>query len=225
MVGVSEGIGAVSVVDVSADGMTLFVTHRPGDLDESSIEVTELPDRVSVAVRYRTPEYDGPTPGAMVATDPVRLASPLGDRPVLDAASGDRLRVWRRADIRTATYLPPGTAVTDAPADQWTVVAGGDGYHVLIRQDLVGAGERPEPVSIQGDESAVVGAARVRGLPVRVERHVNRSWHPGDPERRWVVLDWTEAGYRFRVSVSRRTVPYDQGALTRQAVQIATGLR
>ena len=78
--------------EIAPDGMSLTVHWDSGGSNKlERIEVTEFPDRVEVGVVEKT--YTGPnTADLRFEQAPAALSAPLGDRAVIDAATGKRMR-------------------------------------------------------------------------------------------------------------------------------------
>ena len=78
--------------EIAADGMSLTVHWESGGSNKlERIEVTEFPDRVEVGVVEQT--YTGAnTADLRFEEAPAALSAPLGDRAVIDAGTGKRMR-------------------------------------------------------------------------------------------------------------------------------------
>jgi alpha-lytic protease prodomain-containing protein len=76
-----------------ADGGSTLVLHwgSSGDAEPGGVELREYPDRVEVGVVERLPS-GGWTDDLVGYTSRVALSAPLGERAVVDAADGERMR-------------------------------------------------------------------------------------------------------------------------------------
>jgi hypothetical protein len=79
-------------VRVSSTGRSLVLlwTHSSGE-ELETVELTEHPDRVEAGVVQRVPYFGGPD-DALRGRTRVQLSQPLGDRRVIDAATGRVIR-------------------------------------------------------------------------------------------------------------------------------------
>ncbi len=124
----------VAVVLLSADGRGLGVAQSGECLGTGELRARETPSAVVLDFRTDPPNRDC-VGGALQTLWSVRLATPLGDRPLLDTnggtGDGGTVPYFRAADLPVAALLPPGFHhAYDAPgylgtssAGQWSPAA------------------------------------------------------------------------------------------------------
>jgi hypothetical protein len=124
----------VTVVLLSADGRGLSVAQSGECLGTGELRARETRSTVVLDFRTDPPNRDC-VGGAQQTVWSVRLATPLGDRPLLDTNAGtgerDTVPYVRATDLPVATLLPPGFHhAYDAPgylgttsAAQWSPAA------------------------------------------------------------------------------------------------------
>ncbi|MDH6580634.1 hypothetical protein [Kitasatospora sp. MAP5-34] len=119
----------VAVVLLSADGRGLSVAQSGECLGTGQLRVRQPPSAVVLDFRTDPPSRNC-TGGAQQTVWSVRLATPLGDRPLIDAnggdtGDGDPVPYFRAADLPDAPLLPPGFHhAYDAPGYLGTTSAG-----------------------------------------------------------------------------------------------------
>ena len=106
--------------EIAGDGMRLVLGwSSSGDAKPDHVELREYPDRVEVGVVERLPS-GGWTDDLVGYSSEVTLSAPLGDRAVIDAADGRRLRQRGPSpgEPPCPRQPPPGTLLDELVASR-----------------------------------------------------------------------------------------------------------
>ncbi len=105
-----------SQVLVSRDGRTLTtaVLWSPCHEVRPELAARESSDAIALTIRTGIPDLSHPCKTSKDQQVAVTLREPLGQRQLIDASTGERIRPFDGAFLRAPRYLPPGYAQTDA---------------------------------------------------------------------------------------------------------------